>query len=400
VQHSYGTQVNKTMSAARSETLKRKSTLFARFMEREENDAAQRQDSLLGQEEFTRTLRLERRRSERSGRPFLLILLDGGVSLATNGSGSVRAGLATLLLSQSRDTDVVGWYQDGAIMAMLCTEITDPPAPAVEVLRSRITTAVRRQLLPQQAEKIRISVYVYPDGESDSSDADKLTLYPDLQRRVEEKKMTHSVKRAMDIVGSLLALVLFSPVFAAIALAIKLTSKGPILFRQRRIGHYARPFIFLKFRSMYADNDPKIHQEYVSKFIAGNCRTQHEDAKGNGVFKITNDPRVTPVGRFLRRTSLDEFPQLINVLLGDMSLVGPRPPVPYEVEKYDIWHRRRLFEAKPGITGLWQVNGRSRLSFDEMVRLDLEYVEKSSILLDFEILLRTPLAVVSGDGAY
>jgi lipopolysaccharide/colanic/teichoic acid biosynthesis glycosyltransferase len=368
-------------------------------MERE-NVSEQRQDSLLGQEAFTRALRLERRRSERSGRPFLLILLDGGSLLATNGTGSVRAGLATLLLAQSRDTDVVGWYQNNAIMAILCTEICDPPETAVEVVYSRITEAISRQLLPQQAEKIRISAHVYPEGESGSDGPGNLTLYPDIQHRVAEKKVSHSVKRAIDIVGSLMALVLLSPVFAAIALAIKLTSQGPVLFRQRRIGHYARPFTFLKFRSMYVNNDSRIHQEYVSRFIAGNRHSQHADANGNKVFKITNDPRVTPVGRFLRRTSLDEFPQLINVLLGDMSLVGPRPPVPYEVEKYDIWHRRRLFEAKPGITGLWQVNGRSRLSFDEMVRLDLEYVEKSSLLLDFEILLRTPRAVLSGDGAY
>jgi lipopolysaccharide/colanic/teichoic acid biosynthesis glycosyltransferase len=387
------------MSAARTETLKRNSALVARFGERE-NDSEQRQESLLGQEAFTRALRLERRRSERSGRPFLLILLDGGSLLATNGTGSVRAGLSAILHAQSRDTDVIGWYQNNSVMAMLCTEICDPPENAVEVVNSRLHEAIQRQLLPQQAEKIRISVHVYPEGESGSDGPGNLTLYPDLQRRLAEKKVVHSVKRAIDIAGSLMALVVLSPVFLAIALAIKLTSKGPILFRQRRIGHYAQPFTFLKFRSMYANNDPKIHQEYVSKFIAGDRHTKNADAKGNGVFKITDDPRVTPVGRILRRTSLDEFPQLINVLLGDMSLVGPRPPVPYEVEKYDIWHRRRLFEAKPGITGLWQVNGRSRLSFDEMVRLDLEYVERSSLLLDFEILLRTPRAVFSGDGAY
>ena len=118
------------------------------------------------------------------------------------------------------------------------------------------------------------------------------------------------------------------------------------------------------------------------------------------MFKITDDPRVTPVGRFLRRTSLDELPQFLNVLLGEMSLVGPRPPLPYEVEAYDVWHRRRLLEARPGITGLWQVNGRSRTKFDDMVRLDLQYARKQSLWLDLKILLRTPAAVVSGDGAY
>jgi lipopolysaccharide/colanic/teichoic acid biosynthesis glycosyltransferase len=149
---------------------------------------------------------------------------------------------------------------------------------------------------------------------------------------------------------------------------------------------------------MYSNNDPKIHQEYVSQLIKG----QADQAKSgqSGVYKLTNDPRVTPLGRFLRKTSLDELPQLFNVLSGEMSLVGPRPPVPYEFEQYDIWHRRRVVEVKPGITGLWQVMGRSKTTFDDMVRLDLKYVKIWSIWLDLKILLRTPMAVVSGEGAY
>ena len=186
----------------------------------------------------------------------------------------------------------------------------------------------------------------------------------------------------------------------AIAVAIKLSSPGPILFRQTRIGQYGVPFTFLKFRSMYAVNDPQIHVEYVKRFITGNGHSSVSGAKDKAVYKITKDPRVTRVGRFLRKASLDEFPQLLNVLRGEMSLVGPRPPIPYELEAYDVWHRRRLLEVKPGITGLWQVNGRSRLRFDDMVRLDLRYAKAWSPWLDLKILLQTPRAVLSGDGAY
>ncbi len=207
------------------------------------------------------------------------------------------------------------------------------------------------------------------------------------------------VKRCIDIVGSSLALILGAPLLVCIAIAVKLTSEGPILFRQTRHGQFGEPFTFLKFRSMYVSNDTKIHQEYVKKLIAG-----EQDGKASGgtatqVFKITNDPRVTGIGAWLRRTSLDEVPQFINVLKGEMSLVGPRPPLTYELEHYEDWHHRRL-DVKPGLTGLWQVNGRSRTTFEEMVRMDLEYARTWSLWLDIKILLRTPLVVLMGDGAY
>jgi lipopolysaccharide/colanic/teichoic acid biosynthesis glycosyltransferase len=151
---------------------------------------------------------------------------------------------------------------------------------------------------------------------------------------------------------------------------------------------------------MYANNDPKIHQEFVQQFIAGQSGAGNSDPEKPAVFKITNDTRVTPLGKFLRKTSLDELPQFWNVLRGDMSLVGPRPSLPYEFIVYDIWHRRRVLEVKPGVTGLWQVSGRSRTCFDDMVRLDLRYTQSWSIWLDLKILLATPRAVLTGDGAY
>jgi lipopolysaccharide/colanic/teichoic acid biosynthesis glycosyltransferase len=145
---------------------------------------------------------------------------------------------------------------------------------------------------------------------------------------------------------------------------------------------------------MYAANDPHIHRQFVESMIRGNA------PEGNGVYKIQNDPRVTPFGRFLRATSLDELPQLVNVLAGQMSLVGPRPPIPYEFDCYKLWHRRRVLDAKPGITGIWQVTGRSRTSFDDMVRMDIRYIRNPSIWTDVKILFKTPMAVISREGAY
>ncbi|MGH9528754.1 MAG: sugar transferase, partial [Terriglobales bacterium] len=225
-------------------------------------------------------------------------------------------------------------------------------------------------------------------------------LYPDLANRDKGNKFFSVVKRGMDLVGSVLAIVIFSPLFVAIALAIKLTSKGPILFQQKRIGQHGVPFMFMKFRSMYANNDASVHKEYVTQLIAGEAEPKASDDNGNAVYKLTEDCRITRVGRFIRRTSLDELPQFFHVVRGEMSLVGPRPPIAYEVEAYDIWHRRRVLEAKPGITGLWQVSGRSRVKFDDMVRLDLQYANTWSPWMDLKILLRTPAAVLFGEGAH
>jgi lipopolysaccharide/colanic/teichoic acid biosynthesis glycosyltransferase len=151
---------------------------------------------------------------------------------------------------------------------------------------------------------------------------------------------------------------------------------------------------------MYTDNSSKIHRDYVQDFIAGRTENDNISETDPVVYKIKNDPRVTPIGKLLRKMSLDEFPQFWNVLRGEMSLVGPRPPLAYEFEVYDFWHRRRVLEVQPGVTGLWQVSGRSRTSFDDMVRLDLRYSQDWSLWLDFRILLATPRAVFTGEGAF
>ncbi|HYO61016.1 MAG TPA: sugar transferase [Actinomycetota bacterium] len=191
-------------------------------------------------------------------------------------------------------------------------------------------------------------------------------------------------KRAMDLLIGTVAMTVAAPVMLVSALAVRLSSKGPVLFRQQRIGMDGRPFDMLKFRTMVTDADASIHQEFVEGLIRGDV-AQDEDVE---MYKLTDDPRVTKVGRILRRTSIDELPQLINVLRGEMSVVGPRPPLLFEVELYEEWHRRRL-EVRPGMTGLWQVSGRSKMTFDEMVRLDIHYIETWSPLRDISIVLRT-----------
>jgi exopolysaccharide biosynthesis polyprenyl glycosylphosphotransferase len=204
------------------------------------------------------------------------------------------------------------------------------------------------------------------------------------------------VKRTSDIVIALLALVVTSPFWLVISILIRRDSAGSVFFRQERVGMDGRVFLCLKFRTMTHNADERLHQESYRHNIAGNIAEAENGKHSFG--KVPNDPRVTRIGRWLRRTSLDELPQLINVLRGDMSIVGPRPPIPYEVREYDIWHRKRL-EMKPGITGLWQVSGRNRLSFNDMVKLDLFYIENWSVLLDLKIILLTIPALWRDDGA-
>jgi lipopolysaccharide/colanic/teichoic acid biosynthesis glycosyltransferase len=205
------------------------------------------------------------------------------------------------------------------------------------------------------------------------------------------------LKRMIDLSGSISALILLSPVLFIISILIKMTSPGPIFFKQQRVGYRGKLFQFLKFRSMKTDCDCKAHEEYVKKLIQGRHQAINNGSADSPYFKMTNDPRITRLGHFLRKTSLDELPQLWNVIKGEMSLVGPRPPIPYELKEYQSWHRRRITEVKPGITGWWQVNGRNRIGFDEMVRLDIYYAENWSLLLDLKIILRTFKAVFDGN---
>ncbi len=360
---------------------------------------------VLSEDTFHRMISLERKRSERSQRPFVLLLVDTCASNGAAGSGDRRDPVLMDLLSAlqgaTRETDVTGWYKEGATIGVMFTEIVLDNNLVLSTILARLGAVLRERLDAEQFSRIKFSFHVFPDDwdVEDPNRPSNPTLYPDLEKRQKENRLGRGLKRMIDLFGSLALLALLSPVFLTIAAAIKLTSRGPVLFQQKRIGEHGTPFTFLKFRSMYVNNDSSEHREYVRQLIGGKADKKTANGNGTGVFKLTNDPRLTPVGKFLRRSSLDELPQLINVFQGEMSLVGPRPPVPYEVEAYATWHRRRLLEAKPGITGLWQVYGRSRVEFDDMVRLDLRYAKACSPLLDLKILLQTPKAVIGGDGA-
>jgi lipopolysaccharide/colanic/teichoic acid biosynthesis glycosyltransferase len=345
---------------------------------------------------------LERKRSERSRKPFMLLLLGmGDRPFETNGK-SLEKILSILSLS-TRDTDVTGWYENDRVIGVMFTEIAAEDRSSIpSTILARVNEILRSNLAFEQINRVSVSFHVFPEDwdHNDQRGSSNRTLYPDLSQRDNDRKVRRVLKRTMDVIGSLMALAFFSPLFVAIALAVKATSKGPILFRQERIGRYGKSFVFLKFRSMYVNNNAAVHKEYVQQLIAGKAAKQPSNGNGQGVYKLTKDCRITRVGAFLRKTSMDELPQFINVLKGEMSLVGPRPPVPYEVAVYDVWHRRRLMEAKPGITGLWQISGRSRVKFDDMVRLDLHYARTWSPWADIKILLRTPAAIVVGDGAH
>jgi lipopolysaccharide/colanic/teichoic acid biosynthesis glycosyltransferase len=359
--------------------------------------------SFLQEETFHNLLTLERRRAERSRKPFVLMVLEADPLLEANVADRFLSQVTSVLLKSIRETDLIGWYKNGASLGVIFTEISlESLTPITEILRSKIVNALQNELSSKTASTLTVTVHLFPENR-DRDGATKVAdtrLYPDLCGGDSRKYVPHAIKRVIDIVGSGVLLLLLSPVLAVIALAIKLTSKGPVLFRQERLGQFGTSFKCLKFRTMHVNNDPRIHQEYIQQFIAGKPISENADPGKPAVYKLTNDPRVTTVGRFLRKTSLDEFPQFWNVLRGEMSLVGPRPPVRYEFDAYDIWHRRRVLELKPGVTGLWQVSGRSRMCFDDMVRLDLRYSQSWSLWLDLKILLATPGAVLGGEGAY
>ena len=204
------------------------------------------------------------------------------------------------------------------------------------------------------------------------------------------------LKRTFDLIFAALAILLLLPLWLLIALLIKLDSRGRVFYTQERVGMDGRLFLLYKFRTMQANADADLHREYQRAFIAGRAEANLGN-ETKPTYKLLADPRITRIGKILRRTSLDEVPQLLNVMSGDMSLVGPRPPIPYEVEAYELWHRKRL-DMKPGLTGLWQVSGRNRLPFEEMVRLDLFYIENWSLLLDLKIILRTGFVMIAGEG--
>jgi lipopolysaccharide/colanic/teichoic acid biosynthesis glycosyltransferase len=357
---------------------------------------------ILAESVFWKLLYCEQKRAERCSRCFVLMLADIEAIVEADHTENTLREVVRALSQSSRETDVAGWYREGRVLGVMYTDYGEKSPPAfTRLTRARVTESLKRRLLPETVAQIPLTFHFLP-GHWEKPSVDQpahAKHHPDLLEKERNTKFFRLLKRVMDVAVSMVMLILFAPLFLAIALAIKLTSKGPVLFKQERVGQQGLRFPFLKFRSMKCGSNPRIHREYVQRFIAGEVAPGNTEDNPKAVYKIQDDPRVTRIGKFLRKTSLDELPQLINVLKGEMSLVGPRPPIPYEVAAYQSWHRRRML-VKPGITGLWQVDGRSRTTFDDMVRLDLRYARTWSPWLDFKILLRTPRAMFSGEGAY
>jgi lipopolysaccharide/colanic/teichoic acid biosynthesis glycosyltransferase len=402
--------------------------------------------SLLSADQFSDRMRQERLRSERSGSPLSLVVIDSIKMLdflMEKNSVSRRRFtryIAGVLKNSIRQSDVKGWYDKGKIALLtLDTDETGARALAINLHNKILDYNGRKHAIHDNdlwqfvnISSLQVGVNYFANGaeskaqpstsqqsyrmefslpQSDetatllSTGAADLavTEWPfafEILNQSQMRDLQLKLKRLLDIVGSLIGIVLSAPLMLIISVLIELTSPGPILFRQERLGFLGKPFTFLKFRSMKVDCDESVHQEYVTCLIKGEKEAINKGTDDKPLFKITDDPRITLFGKFLRKSSLDELPQFFNVLKGDMSLVGPRPPIPYECDVYERWHCRRVLEVKPGITGLWQVSGRSSVTFEEMVRLDLSYVRNWSLWLDIKIILKTFWAVLSTKGGY
>ncbi len=347
---------------------------------------------LLFKSEFVNRLRVEKRRVDRS-KGFLSIALFYFPKDEEREETTIKKFVASLE-RKIRESDIEGRVDRDVIGLIL------PDTDEKGVKR-----CVEKIAASNGGFHYSVATGTYPDhlflkllSEEEGGLPDFFPL--DLDGLIEPHRFQTALKRVIDIAGALTGLILFSPIMLATAIAIRRTSPGPIIFKQCRFGKKGVRFQFFKFRSMYSNIDDQIHREYVTHLIKGNLEKINQGDKVIPLFKIVSDPRVTRVGKIIRKTSVDELPQFFNVLKGEMSLVGPRPPLPYEVEKYEPWHLRRILEVKPGVTGLWQVSGRSRTSFDEMVRLDLRYVQNWSIFLDLKIMFKTVKTVFSLKGAW
>lgn len=359
-------------------------------------------ENLISEEAFKTLLFVERKRTERSAKPFMLMLLDVSYIFEAYNRDLINKVAMVLMLkkvthaivSVTRDIDIKGWHETKHTIGIIFTEISKE---GNEIIDQKVNESLKESLPPEFVSNIKISTYWYP-SESDKNGYQEI-FYSDPKVKSIKHKISSASKRSVDIVGSLVGLLIFSPVFLFASFLIKVTSRGPVFFRQERVGKGGRIFRIYKFRTMHAKNNDTKHQEFMKQFIRG----QSEGTTGKGgqkIFKMADDPRITKIGKFLRKTSLDEVPQFINVLIGNMSLVGPRPPIPYEVQEYDLWHKRRVLETKPGITGYWQVEGRSTTNFDSMVRMDIRYIEMQSLLFDLKVIAKTPVALFTAKGAY
>jgi lipopolysaccharide/colanic/teichoic acid biosynthesis glycosyltransferase len=376
-----------------------------------------RELGLYSRKYFLARLGEERDRTRRTGSPFSLLIADvERIARALAGQSKGKAprrlhrDLVRSLMSSSRKTDIKGWFEQNEVGIIL-------PGTAIAgalKYREKILHRIEKEWKGIQGGQLEEFIRILSFGDAETSqggsnpDGSGKAEEPNTPKdyRLHEAIFTASnsateraAKRMIDVVGSLMGLGVASVPMLVVAALIKLTSAGPVMFRQERVGFLGRRFVLFKFRSMVVNADPKIHESYVSNLINGKNENINRGTREKPFYKQTHDPRVTPIGRVIRKFSLDELPQLFNVLKGDMSLVGPRPPIPYEVEHYKLWHTGRFFEVKPGLTGLWQVTARSRTSFDDMVRLDLQYANHWSLWLDLKIILKTFPALFTAHGA-
>ena len=331
--------------------------------------------------DFRDSLRRECARADRAGREFSLLVI------APSPAG--RSATLALLGRRLRETDEIGWMEGGSLGALL----TETARDGALLVAGEVLSLLERE----GAAPLAHTLFTYPVDWTAPAEAGVPASVSAPAACATEPPCLGAYpawKRVMDVAGALAALVLLSPVLLAVALAVRLSSAGPVFFRQERIGYGGRRFRMWKFRSMYTGAGDAAHAAYLRSLVAG------QGGDGEGGFKLRADPRITPVGRFIRRWSLDELPQLFNVLCGDMGLVGPRPEPGYATDGYAHWYYRRVLGAKPGITGLWQVHGRSRVDYETMVRMDLRYSQRISPLADARLLFQTVRAVLSAEGAY
>lgn len=361
-----------------------------KWLEADMDMSKSRQVTLLPKSCFLKQLQLEERRADRSNAP-LSIALFRFDNTKCDQFDTLKAVLK-YLEKKIRETDILG-YLGGTTIGVL---LPDTDEQAVQQFKKRITDIFADP-------HFSVITGTYPNQlfhEILTQHQHQVNLYPLLlDNSTKSRRFRYSLKRSLDVVGALGGILLLSPLMLMTALAIKATSPGPVIFKQTRVGQQGTAFVLYKFRSMFCSMDDRIHRDYVTHLIQGDLEKINQGSKEKPLYKIKSDPRVTPVGRVIRKTSIDELPQLFNVLKGDMSLVGPRPPLLYEVEKYKSWHLRRVLEVKPGITGLWQVDGRSVSSFDDMVRFDIRYIVNWSLKFDIKILIKTVKEVLRLRGA-
>jgi lipopolysaccharide/colanic/teichoic acid biosynthesis glycosyltransferase len=346
-------------------------------------------DAVLPRAPFLRDVQRECRRADRSRSPLSVVVFrpdEHSIDDLTRVEG-----LIGILRRTKRETDLLGDLGDHVIAMML----PDTNRDGLQRFVARVGGDVEDLgyvLVPGTYPDDVFHDLLHRGGEAEASQP----LFIDERRDPDRWDLV--VKRSIDVAVAGVALVMLAPLMLVVAVAIAMTSPGPVIFKQMRLGKGGRPFVFYKFRSMIANADDRIHREYVSGLIATAPEGDTPDEAPRTWSKLPYDPRITPVGRFIRKTSIDELPQLYNVLVGDLSLIGPRPALPYEAEKYQSWHLRRILGVKPGVSGLWQVAAGYNATFDDMVRLDLRYMREWSLLLDLKILVKTVQVVLRRSG--